>query len=49
MDLQDDPTRHPVMDDLQLRATKITEIDQLLSLDRAVAATPNAGLARHAG
>jgi hypothetical protein len=49
MDLQDNATHPPVMDDLQLRATKITEIDQLLSHDRTVAATPNSGLARHAG
>ncbi|HEV7431808.1 MAG TPA: hypothetical protein VGN77_02105 [Steroidobacteraceae bacterium] len=30
-----------------MRATTSTELDQLLSLDKSVAATPNSGLTRH--
>jgi GNAT superfamily N-acetyltransferase len=48
MDLQYDATHVSVLDDPQLRVTTITDIDQLLSLCRSVAATPNCGLARHA-
>lgn len=37
------------MDDRWLRTTTSTEIDQLLPLHRKCSATPNSGLARHAG
>jgi putative acetyltransferase len=48
MDLHDRATHHSAMDELQLRATTSADIDQVLSLYRSVAATPNSGLARHA-